>query len=58
MDEEQNTVLGLGEKVEAAIEQWMRNHIYNSAVSQSEDAINHVRASLGHLKDEVLKAVE
>lgn len=48
----------LGAKVDAAISRWMQNHIYDSAVARSVEAINHVRSSLGDLRDEILQVVK
>lgn len=48
----------LSAKVDAAIQLWVANSIYNSPVSRDVESINHVKASLGLLRDAILQAVK
>lgn len=41
----------------AAIERWLQDHIANSPVSRSVEALNHLRGSLDHLEAEILAAI-
>lgn len=43
------------DRVEELINEWFSEYIHNSPVSRSVEAVNHVRSSLGALRDKLVK---
>lgn len=48
----------LSAKVDEAIDRWVSNYMNNSPVARNVESINHVRASLGSLRDMILQVVK
>lgn len=53
---QESVTLTLGE-VERRIQHWISLHIMNSAVAQSTEAWNHLTASVGHLRDIIMREI-
>lgn len=50
-------VLALPERIEAAINEWLHEHIANSPASAHVEVWNHITSRLGALRDRILKEV-
>lgn len=49
---------GHAHRIRDAIDHWFVTHIHGSPVSRSVEALNHLRAAIGHLEAEIVKAIK